>query len=165
MPDMAKSEQLQIRVTPEEKARIQSEAARAGMDVSKWVLRQALPPVSARFQALCADLASAADASYVLAEINDFLTGLSGRVLQRAVAEEPATPLPPFEAAYVAAMVECAAAVKRVSPPGWTRSVPPLETPWFATSLTRLRLHLLLASPAPFRRRNLFIDSSVGARV
>jgi hypothetical protein len=135
---MAKSEQLQIRVTPEEKARI---------------------------QALCADLASTADTSYVLAEVNDFLTGLSGRALQRAVAEEPATALPPFEAAYVAAMVECAAAAKRVPPPGWTRRVPPVETPWFATSLARLRLHLLLASPAPFRRRNLFIDSSVGDRV
>jgi hypothetical protein len=65
----------------------------------------------------------------------------------------------------VAAMVECAAAAKRVPTPGWTRRVPPVETPWFATSLARLTLHLLLASPAPFRRRNLFIDSSVGDRV
>jgi len=31
--------------------------------------------------------------------------------------------------------------------------------------LLGLRLHLLTHSPAPFRRRNIFIDASVGARV
>ncbi len=66
---------------------------------------------------------------------------------------------------YVAAMVEQAAHMKRVRPPAWTARVEPLETPWFATSLESLRLHLLRASPVPFKRRNLFVDSAVGARV
>ena len=36
--------------------------------------------------------------------------------------------LAPFEANYVAAMVEYAAVLKAASMPDWTRSVPPLET-------------------------------------
>jgi hypothetical protein len=43
--------------------------------------------------------------------------------------------------------------------------VKPLERPWFASSLKSLRLHLLTASPPPFRRRNLFVDSTIGDRV
>ena len=36
---------------------------------------------------------------------------------------------------------------------------------WFASELKSLRLHLLTKSPAPFRRRNLFVDSTLGDRV
>jgi len=46
--------------------------------------------------------------------------------------------------------------------PPWVQSVAPLREPVFGTSLPSLRLHLLMHTPAPFRRRNLFIDSSVG---
>jgi hypothetical protein len=45
------------------------------------------------------------------------------------------------------------------------REVPPLEEPHFATTLEGLRLHLLQVSPVPFKRRNIFIDSSLGDRV
>jgi hypothetical protein len=41
----------------------------------------------------------------------------------------------------------------------------PLAEPVFASSLQSLRLHLLVLSPAPFRRRNIFIDSTLGARI
>jgi hypothetical protein len=43
--------------------------------------------------------------------------------------------------------------------------VPPLDEPHFATPLRGLRLHLLRASPVAFKRRNIFVDSSVGDRV
>jgi hypothetical protein len=62
-------------------------------------------------------------------------------------------------------MVEQASAVAGASPPDWTRRVKPLERPWFASPLKNLRLHLLAHSPPPFRRRNLFVDSSIGDRV
>ena len=55
--------------------------------------------------------------------------------------------------------------LKGVAPPAWTGRVDPLEAPWFATSLKTVRLHLLRSAPVAFRRRNLFVDSSVGARV
>jgi hypothetical protein len=60
-------------------------------------------------------------------------------------------------------MVELAAHQKGVVPPAWVREVPPLDEPHFATPLEGLRL--LRASPVPFKRRNIFIDSSVGDRV
>jgi len=51
------------------------------------------------------------------------------------------------------------------TPPAWTRAIAPLTDPMFGSALSSLRLYLLTHSPAPFRRRNIFIDSSVGSRV
>lgn len=63
-------------------------------------------------------------------------------------------------------MVELAAHRREVPPPAWVRDVEPMEMePRFATPLAGLRLHLLRASPVPFKRRNIFIDSSIGDRV
>lgn len=163
---MAKTQQLQIRVSEEEKARIQERAARAGMDVSKWLLHVALPPAEKQFQRICRDLASSTtEHRYLLAELNDFLCDLDAREFRCAVALAPAASLAEFEAAYVAAMVEQAAAIKGAPAPHWTRQVGALEQPWFASQLRNLRLHLLTSSPPPFRRRNLFIDSTIGDRV
>ncbi len=62
-------------------------------------------------------------------------------------------------------MVEYACAQRDVAPPAWTRAVAPLTEPVFGSALMSLRLYLLTHSPAPFRRRNIFIDASVGSRV
>lgn len=163
---MAKTGQLQIRVSAAEKARIQCCAQRAGMNVSEWVLRRLLPPVESEFQELCAELAARPEArSYGLAHLHDFLARLDPRDFSLAVREPSTTPLPEFEANYVAAMIEYAAHGKGVRAPGWTGNVPPLKVPWFGAPEQSLRLHLLTNSPPPFRRRNLFVDSSVGDRV
>ena len=163
---MAKTDQLQIRVSAQDKARIRALAESAGMDVSKWVLQQVLPPLEREFQALCRELVSRPDArSFTFAGLQDWFNRLTGDELARAVHHAPEARLPPFEANYVAATVEHAAAIKGVDPPRWTATVEPLATPWFASALKTLRLHLLTHSPPPFRRRNLFIDSSVGQRV
>ena len=58
-----------------------------------------------------------------------------------------------------------AAANKDRCTPEWCRSVRPLAEPVFTTELVSLRLHLLLHAPIPFRRRNIFVDASVGDRV
>lgn len=164
---MSKTRQLQIRVSAEDKARIRERAARAGMDVSKWVMHQVLPPVEEHFQSLCRKLDDAAPGrrSYVLAELNDFLSRLTAPELTRAVRHAPSVELPAFEANYLAAMVEQASAAIDVPPPDWAQLVAPLKRPWFASSLKNLRLHLLTNSPPPFRRRNLFVDSTIGDRV
>ena len=163
---VTKTHHLQIRISAEDKARIRTRAASAGMDVSKWVLQQVLPPVERDFQALCGELASRPDArSFTFAELQDWFNRLAGGEFMRAVRNAPEARLPPFEANYLAATVEHAAAIKGVSPPRWTVTVEALDAPWFASSLKSLRLYLLTCSPPPFRRRNLFIDSSVGQRV
>jgi hypothetical protein len=105
---------------------------------------------------------SRARASFVLAEINDLLT-------ESTSDEVAALPHPGIEdrylANYVAAMVECAAHRTGILPPPWTARVPPLDEPVFAVPWLSLRAHLLLNSPPPFRRRNIFIDSTLGSRV
>lgn len=118
------------------------------------------------FARLLEALREDAQPSFALAEINDFLSGLTPGELGGAVEYADLTGLTRFLQNYVAAMVELAAYQRNVHPPAWVRGIEPLETtPHFATSLPSLRLHLLRNSPVPFKRRNIFIDSSVGDRV
>ena len=163
---VSKTQQLQIRISAHDKALLRARAAEAGMDVSNWVLQQVLPPVERKFQALCRELVARPGArSFTFAEVQDWFNRLTGVEFVQAVRYAPQVRLPPFEANYLAATVEHTAAIKGVVPPAWTVIVDALDAPWFASSLKSLRLYLLTQSPPPFRRRNLFIDSSVGQRV
>jgi hypothetical protein len=56
-------------------------------------------------------------------------------------------------------MVEQAAHLRGVPPASWTAGIVPLPAPAFAVPWLSVRAHLLLESPVPFRRRNIFIDS------
>jgi hypothetical protein len=114
------------------------------------------------FVQLTGAVGAASRIAYPLAELNDLLTG--------APVEEIATlPRPsiadPYRLNYVTAMVELAAHRAGIAPPLWTADVAPLAAPVFIEPSIALRAHLLTASPPPFRRRNIFIDSSLGDRV
>ena len=135
------------------------------MDLSSYVLARALPQNRIRFQEALEALAEDEDPSFPLADLNDLLTQLSPAELRDTTADADVSGLTPFHACYVAAMVEEAAHRGDVRPPPWVKRVPPLEEPYFATDLPAIRLHLLRASPVPFKRRNIFIDASLGARV
>lgn len=161
----SKSEQVQIRVTPREKARLKRSAAAAGQDVSSYVLSRALPSSQRRFEQLLEVLLDGTERRYVLAELNDLLSQLAADELGQAVIHADLSRLSPRWRNYVAAMVEQACDLKGVRPPAWTAEVAPLETPHFVAPLKSLRLHLLQASPVPFKRRNIFVDSGVGGRV
>jgi uncharacterized protein (DUF1778 family) len=166
MARSTRSSQLQIRVTPSEKAAIGAAARAAGLKMSAWVLAAVLPASTSRFQALVRDCEeSSPDFRFALAELNSFLASLSRAELRDAVRSLADVPGSPMAANYVAAMVELACARRRLSPPSWTARVPPLDRPWFGSQLLSARLHLLTRSPAPFRHRNIFVDSSVGDRV
>lgn len=162
-----KSEQLQIRVTREQKAALKRLARAAGQDVSRYVLARALPEPRVRFGEILRSLQHADDPRYALAELNDLLSGLSRAQLPDAVAVAPPElrDLTRYLQNYVAAMVEQASHLCEVPAPSWASDIPPLEAPSFATPLRALRLHLLRAAPVPFKRRNIFVDSGVGARV
>ena len=161
----AKTLQLQIRVSPDQKATLQRLAHAAGLDVSSYVLRRVVPAEREQFAQLIQRLASGADSRYGLAELNDFLHACPPISFADAVADEPLGTLSRYLANYVAAMVELAAHQKGVAPPPWVRNVAPLDVPHFVTTLQSLRLHLLSAAPVPFKRRNIFVDSSIGDRV
>ncbi|HEX5387092.1 MAG TPA: DUF1778 domain-containing protein [Gemmatimonadales bacterium] len=161
----SKSQHLQIRLTPQQKAALKRLASAAGQDVSSYVLSRTLPPARLRFEELLALLRDGTERRYVLAELNDLLSALAPGELREAVAHADLAHLSPFLRNYVAAMVEQASNLKHVRPPSWTAQVGPLAIPWFATPLASMRLHLLRASPVPFKRRNLFVDAAVGDRV
>jgi uncharacterized protein (DUF1778 family) len=162
---MGKSEHVQIRVTPRQKAALKRRAEAAGQDLSSYVLGRALPAAGTRFGELVALLAEESERRYALAEINDLLSALAAEELGEAVAHGDVAGLSPRMQNYVAAMVEQACSVKGVRPPSWTARIEPLATPHFAAPLKSLRLHLLAESPVPFKRRNIFVDSTIGDRV
>jgi hypothetical protein len=120
---------------------------------------------SDRFRDFVGLLKVDANHRFVLAELNDFLHACAPAEFAAAVAEASLDGLSPMLQNYVAAMVELAASQKVLTPPAWVRDVAPLDEPYFATSLLSVRPYLLRVSPVPFKRRNIFVDSSVGDRV
>ena len=170
-PSMAaKSAQLQIRVTPRQKAALKRQARAAGLDVSTYVLARVLPPERDRFADLLRELGSPADHRFALAELHDFLAASPPMVFAEALQQTAFTAnalagLSPLLQNYVAAMVEQSAAQKSLMPPVWVRDVLPLDAPYFAGALRSLRQYLLAVSPVPFKRRNLFVDATIGDRV
>jgi len=128
------------------------------------VLGRLLPQARPRFVALVSALAREPMSPFVLAELHDLLESLSDADFEDAVDVLPRAPLDPPSANQLAAMVETRAARLKVFPPRWTHDVEPLREPWFPTTLRALRLHLLCNSPAAFRRRNLFVDATLGDR-
>jgi uncharacterized protein (DUF1778 family) len=162
-----KSQQLQIRVTPDQKAALKRLARNAGQDVSAYVLSATLPAARLRFGDIVRALQHADDHRFALAELNDLLSELTRAQLTEAVAVAPRElrDLSLLMHISVAAMVEQACHRQGLSVPSWGPDVPALEAPYFATSLRSLRLYLLRTSPVPFKRRNIFVDAGVGERV
>jgi uncharacterized protein (DUF1778 family) len=161
----AKTQQLQIRVTPQQKAALKRQAAAAGRDVSSYVLSRLVPAGESRFAEILKTLETESDRRFALAELSDFLAGAAPMVFGEAVVLARLDALSPYIKNYVAAMVEQAADQKKVEPPAWVREVSPLAAPHFVTPLSSLRLHLLQSAPVPFKRRNIFVDAGVGERV
>jgi uncharacterized protein (DUF1778 family) len=164
MTRTAKAEQLQIRVSAQQKQAIQRAAVRARLGMSAYVLSRVLPDPAARFQELTAACAGA-EPRMALADLNTFLAALSAGELREAVAAPLVARLSPVHANTIAAMVEFACARRAIALPAWTGEIEPLAEPVFGSALQSLRLYLLKSSPAPFRRRNLFVDATLGSQV
>ncbi len=165
MTRQSKTLQLQIRVSPQEKAAIRRYAKEANIGLSQWILDRIFPPAQQTFQDLLARMKNAPDPKNVFAEINDLLTAAAGDEFDVVVSRPPPESLSDYQRNYVAAMVECAAVLKGRKAPPWVENVLPLKEPVFGSDLQNLRLYLLTHSPPPFRRRNIFIDSTIGKRV
>ena len=165
MPAPRKTAQLQIRVTHAEKAALQRAARRAGMDLSSYVLGRACPPAAAEFARCLAHCRELESSRFELAQLHDLLAGLTPGALADAIREAPPRGMSAPLENYVAAMVEQACAGAGIAVPAWTAAVKPLAEPLFGSALQSLRLYLLTCAPAAFRRRNLFVDATLGARV
>jgi hypothetical protein len=159
-----KTQQLQIRVSRSQKLKVQRAAQQAGLDVSGYVLARLFASPAREFRR-CVESSLVGDPRFALAELNSLLTVFTADELRIAVADAPPSGLTPLLLNYVAAMVEHACGKHSLDPPPWTNAVAPLAEPFFGTTLQSLRLYLLTHSPPPFRRRNIFIDSTLGAQV
>ena len=160
-----KTRQLQIRVTSTQKSAIKRLARRAGQSVSGYVLSRLLPEERVRFGAILSALREDGEWRFVLAELNDFLADLSASEFDDAIADAELQGLSPLLRNYVAAMIEQTAARMGADPPAWTADVEPLDKPHFPVPFRSLRPHLLRVAPVAFKRRNIFVDSTVGDRV
>jgi len=158
-----RSSQLQIRVTPEEKAALKRLAGAAGESVSSYVLHRVLPSAQLDFARILEELGEVGtDHRATLSELERTLERLPGAELAATVpAPDPAMVSPVLQN-YVAALVEAAANQKGVQAPDWVRGVRPLDRPHFAWTLRSLRPHQVRSSPVPFKRRNLFFDPAGG---
>lgn len=161
----AKTQLLQVRVTAAQKEALRRAARDAGLDVSSFVLARVLPVAKIRFRELVEALRRDQDRPFLLAELNDLLASLTATAFVDAVSDADLRAHGALTANYIAAMIEHTAARLQVDPPAWTRHVEVLELPYFASDLRSLRPWLLAASPVAFKRRNLFVDSTVGDRV
>ena len=144
---------------------IAAAAKRSGMTMSAWLLSRALPSQQLRFQQLLTAFQTNEHERNSYAELNDLLTDLSAAMFSQVLERKPVQKLSSFTWNYLTAMVELAAAQKGLAPPQWTRDIKPLAIPYFGTALKSLCLHLLIHSPPVFRRRNIFIDATLGDRV
>lgn len=135
------------------------------MDLSAYVLARVNSPLAAQFALCLRGNRELGGARLALAALHALLTRLGAGELGEAVQIAPPNRMSPELENYVAAMVEQACVKAGIPPPAWTRAIPPLIRPLFASSLRSLQLYLLTHSPPAFRRRNLFVDATLGAQV
>jgi hypothetical protein len=162
---VTKTEHIQIRVTRAQKRDLERRARAEGLDLSAWMLARLAPPRRAKFQELVVTLARGGDKSYVFAELGELLSGLAREEFAGVTETLPVARLDDVTLNLLAAMIELRAARLHVHPPAWTAAVEPLRDPWFPTMLSSVRLELLCNAPPPYRRRNLFVDSTFEQRV
>src|SRR5690349_3453361 len=105
-----KSEQLQIRLTPGQKAALKRLAARAGQDVSQYVLSRVLPDAARRWEKALEHLATGDDPRFALAELHDVLAS-SGPSELASLPEAGVAALDATLRCRIAAMVEQACAL------------------------------------------------------
>ena len=155
-----RTSQLQIRVSPDQKAALKRLAAQAGLSVSAYVLGQALPVVSRALEGALDDVRSGKPGA--LPVLRRQIEAIPPEELATRWESLDASDLTPLQQNQVAALVEEVAGRSGVMPPRWTATIHPLEHPHFRWPLRSLRPYQLRASPVSLKRRNVF-DTSEGA--
>jgi hypothetical protein len=157
-----RTSQLQIRVTPEEKVALKKLAARAGQNVSTYVLSRALPAKDPDLTRVLEQLGQGLDPRDGLAELVRLLAELGPEAGGDALGDVRHGGLTPLAQNLIAAIAEDVAHATGGAPPDWAAGIPPLSRPQFRWPLVSLRPHQLRRTRLALRRRNVF-DTSVPA--
>lgn len=160
-----KSSHLQIRLTVAQKEAIRKASAAAGLEMTEWILKKIFPGPKVKFLLLLNALKlveNKPDRRFVLNDLNAFLSGLDAHLLTEVVMDDPGLSFGALMENYVAAMVEEACVRQGCHPPQWSSECRGVKEPYFATAMSSLRLYLLCNAPVAFRKRNIFVDSTVG---
>jgi hypothetical protein len=155
----AKTSQLQIRVSPAEKAALRRLADQAGVSVSAFVLQRALPRTHEGISARIRHLQGGKDLLNALSDFMLYLSTLSHDEFEDGVAAAELAELTTLQLNCAAAAVEHESWRRGLATPFWTGTIPPLERPYFAWGLRSLRPRLLRVTPAAFKRRNVYVPS------
>jgi hypothetical protein len=158
-----RTSQLQIRVTPDEKATLKRLADAAGESVSSYVLARVLPSAEMELIGLYRRLTeTGVDHRVTLSELGAVLERIPGYDFADHVPPPSPDAISSLLLNCVAAMTEAAAHRKGVDPPSWTVQTPTLSQPHFGWALPSLRPHQIRVAPVPFKRRNIFFDPARG---
>ncbi len=152
-----RTSQLQIRVSPEQKATLKRLAARAGLSVSAYVLGQSLPSANWALEGPLADVRDGKPTA--LPVLRRQVAAMPPEDLGKRLESVDVSNLRPLAQNQVAALVEEVAYAADVEPPRWTASIHPLELPHFRWPLQSLRPYQLRASSVALKRRNVFDPS------
>ena len=153
-----KTSQLQIRVSPSEKATLKRLAADAGLSISAYVLSVSLPSRQLEFRERLVGLLAQSDRGKALSDFAVFLSELGVDEFRDAAVSADLDGMPLLLQNLAAAAVEQEAQRKSVPPPAWTVGVQPLPRPYFSWDLRSLRPHLMRVTPPSYKKRNVFIS-------
>ena len=153
----SKSSQLQVRVSPAQKASLKRLAEAAGLSLSAYVLSVVLPRTQLEFNERVRALRGGKNHAKTLSGLVLHLSALSAEEFPGAVDGADIEDLPLLLQNYAAATVEQEAARKGLQAPRWAAQVPQVDRPHFASDLRSLRPYLMRVTPPAFKRRNVFV--------
>lgn len=159
-----KTSQLQIRVSPAEKAILKRLAAAEGISVSAFVLDRVLPAHGGEVAERIAALQGGSDLQTRLSDLELHLLSMSDEEFPQAVVGVDVGDMRPLEKNCAAAAVEREAWRRGLAAPEWTTDVRPLEHPWFAWRIRALRPHLMRIAPPAYKLRNVYLPSHEDTR-
>jgi hypothetical protein len=170
-----KEELIQIRISKNDKMRLVSLARVSRMTLTAWIESRILPTSLLDewmdlYQETAPDRESKRDITAQLARLNDLLMKLHEADFRQAIAvaprfKESADMENKLLFRYISAMIDQACKMRGIEPPSWMDDRPVIEPPFFSSNLSSLRLYLLLAAPVAFRKKSIFVDTTLGGRV
>lgn len=149
-----RTSQLQIRVSPEQKATLKRLAAHAGLSVSAYVLAQSIPSEGRALESAIADLRAGTPGAVPV--LRRQVEAIPPQELGDRLGSVDVSDLGALAQNQFAALVEEVAREAGAEPPRWTATIPALDAPHFRWPLRSLRPYQLRSSPIVLKRRNIF---------